>query len=64
MSIGPNFVSFCNTLRQVGINIDDYPGKLWNDIYLEVTEKKIPANELSFFVKDRILEWNTSTEVQ
>lgn len=63
MSIGPNFVSFCETLRQVGINIDDYPGKLWHDIYFEVKEKQVPSRELYFLINDRILEWNASSEV-
>lgn len=63
MSIGPNFVSFCETLRQIGVNIDDYPGKLWNDIFYEVKEKNVPPNELYFLIKDRILEWNSKLEL-
>lgn len=63
MSIGPNFVSFCETLRQIGINVDDYPGKLWYDIFFEVREKNVSSRELPFLVKDRILEWNSKLEL-
>ena len=62
MSIGPKFISFCNMLREVGYDLDEYPGKMWHDIFVEITDKSIPKNEVQFVIKDYIFNWTHLNE--